>query len=154
MIFVNTRGGAADCSAVADTVRLVRGSRFFLRIETTSTDVQLQSANKTASIGEGPLACRSPASKTTPWPLSERPSNSISLVQTVSATIRFSLNSPDTRFNRSVFKLSTLEINSASRVSYPRTKPPPRRHLRQHRLKLLRPHTILESPLHPIQNPH
>src|ERR1700761_1758791 len=90
MIFVNTRGGAADCSAVAETVRLVRGSRFFLRIETTSTDVQLQSANKTASIGEGPLACRSPASKTTLWPLSECPSNSISFVQTVSAIIALS----------------------------------------------------------------
>src|SRR3984885_9578996 len=91
MIFVNTRGGAADCSAVADTVRLVRGSRFFLRIETTSTDVQLQRAISTASIGEGPLACRSLASKTTLWPLSERPSNSISFVQTVSAIIGRSL---------------------------------------------------------------
>src|ERR1700678_1223305 len=54
MIFVKTRGGAAACSAVADTVRLIKGSRFFFKIETTSTEVHAQSAINTASMGLGP----------------------------------------------------------------------------------------------------
>src|SRR5215469_18062548 len=71
---VKTRGGAGACSAVAETVSPVIGSRFFSRMLTTSTDVHAQSATSTASMGEGPATCSFAVSMVMVWPLSERPS--------------------------------------------------------------------------------
>src|SRR5277367_5072539 len=68
-MWVKTRGGAGACSATAETVSEVNGSRFFCKIETTSTAVQLHKAISTNSIGLGPPVCAASASTVTWWPL-------------------------------------------------------------------------------------
>src|SRR5580704_3980514 len=64
LICVNTRGGAGACVATAETRNPVSPWRFFWRMLTTSTDVQLQSAMRTASMGVGPCVCAASESKT------------------------------------------------------------------------------------------
>src|SRR6266700_6404589 len=74
MMRVNTRGASSACVAFAVTRSPVNSCRFFFRIETTSTDVQLHSAINTASIGLGPCLRAGSASKVIVFPLSLMPS--------------------------------------------------------------------------------
>ena len=55
---MKTRGASGACSATAETVSEVNGSRFLRRIETTSTEVQLHRAINTSSMGLGPAGVR------------------------------------------------------------------------------------------------
>src|SRR5580658_10113188 len=105
LIRVKTRGGSSACSAVAKTVRLVRGWRFFRKMLTTSADVQLQRAVRMTSIGDGPSAWVAPASNCILWPLSLCPVNSISFVQTVLAIIG---NLPSALFDEPSYQHASL----------------------------------------------
>src|SRR5580658_884604 len=89
---VKTRGGLGACSATALTRRPVRFWRFFLRIETTSTLVQLQRAIRSASMGLGPWVCAESASKRMVLPFSAMPSNVLPCCHSLWAII--SLHSP------------------------------------------------------------
>ena len=64
-MWVKTRGASGACSATAETVSEVNGSRFLRKIETTSTEVQPHRAISTSSIGLAPAWCAASASMVT-----------------------------------------------------------------------------------------
>src|SRR5215469_9919427 len=86
-MWVKMRGGAGAWVPTAETRRPVSGCRFFRRMPTTSTDVQLHRAMRTASIGLGPCVCAGLPSNVTVFPFSVLPSKTSSCFHSLWAII-------------------------------------------------------------------
>src|SRR5579863_2130731 len=78
LMWVKMRGGAAAWVATAETISPVSSWRFFMRMLTTSTEVQLHRAISTASIGLGPCLCAESPSSRMVLPCSVLPSKTSS----------------------------------------------------------------------------